>query len=98
MARQARIVVPGVPHHITQRGNNGQATFFLPDDRRAYLEFLLEACEAHRLRVHAYCLMPNHVHLVATPPAEPSLAETTEQVNTNYVKYVNDRYRRTGHL
>ncbi|NLE57131.1 MAG: hypothetical protein GX616_02135, partial [Planctomycetes bacterium] len=67
MPRVARIVVPGWPHHVTQRGNNRQDVFFADDDRRVYLKFLKEQSEIQGPRVLGYCLMANHVHLVAVP-------------------------------
>jgi len=67
MPRVARIVVPDCPHHITQRGNNRQDVFFVHDDRRVYLEILARQAERFGLTVHGYCLMTNHVHLIATP-------------------------------
>jgi len=67
MPRVARIVIPGVPHNITQRGNNRQDVFFVDDDRRVYLELLAAQAERFGLKLLGYCLMNNHVHLVATP-------------------------------
>ena len=61
MARLARIVVPGMPHHITQRGNRAQPAFFREDDYKTYLELMSEWCKRHRVEIWAYCLMP-------TPP------------------------------
>ena len=75
MPRLARIVVPGVPHHVTQRGNNRQDVFFVDDDRRAYLQLLAQQAERFELRVLGYCLMTNHVHLVVIPEHEASLAK-----------------------
>jgi REP element-mobilizing transposase RayT len=63
MARLARVVVPGVPHHITQRGNRRQETFFCEADYEAYVELLAEWCKRCSVQLWAYCLMPNHVHL-----------------------------------
>ena len=73
MPRQARVVIPGLPHHVTQRGNNRQDVFFVDGDRVAYLELLREHCEKHAVRVLGYCLMTNHVHLVVAPAREDSL-------------------------
>ncbi len=70
MTREARAVVVGVPHHITQRGNNRQDVFFVDDDRRHYLVLLKSKAEKYGLTIHAYCLMTNHVHIVATPSHE----------------------------
>ena len=65
MARIARVVAPGLPHHITQRGNRRQPTFFADDDYEAYLALMAEWCRARCVRVWAHCLMPNHVHILA---------------------------------
>ncbi|MEW6359944.1 MAG: transposase, partial [Planctomycetota bacterium] len=73
MARMARAVAPGVPHHITQRGNRRQQTFFCSDDYSAYLDLMAEWCSRLGVEVWAYCLMPNHVHLVAVPESEDGL-------------------------
>ena len=69
MARLARVVVPGMPHHITQRGNRRQTTFFGDDDYEAYVELMATWCGSCGIEVWAWCLMPNHVHLVAVPQA-----------------------------
>ena len=70
MARIARVVVPGYPHHVTQRGNRRQTTFFSEKDYKTYLGLLSQQCRKHRVSIWAYCLMPNHVHLVAVPSDE----------------------------
>ena len=75
MPRFARAVVGGCAHHVTQRGNNRQDVFFVDDDRRAYLAILREQAERYGLRVEGYCLMTNHVHPIAVPQAEQSLAK-----------------------
>jgi len=67
MPRIARIVIPGIPHHITQRGNNRQDVFFVDDDRRVYLGLLSKQSSKHGLEILGYCLMRNHIHLIATP-------------------------------
>jgi len=67
MPRTARIVAPKTPHHVIQRGNNRQDVFFVDDDRRAYLGFLLRSCKQYGVKMLGYCLMTNHVHLVAIP-------------------------------
>ncbi|MBM3497031.1 MAG: transposase [Armatimonadetes bacterium] len=74
MGRIARVVVPGLPHHVTQRGSNRQTVFVDDDDRRLYLSVLRDRATDARLRLLAYCLMPNHVHLVVVPEAHDSLA------------------------
>jgi len=67
MARMARVVAAGVPHHVTQRGNRRQKVFFHDGDYKTYLALLAESCAAARVAVWAYCLMPNHVHLILVP-------------------------------
>ena len=98
MPRAARVVIPGCPHHVTQRGNNRQDVFFVADDRRFYLATLAEQCGRFGLRVEAYCLMGNHVHLVATPGREESLAKAVGRTNLYYTRRVNRLHGRCGHL
>jgi putative transposase len=98
MPRQARIVIPGLPHHITQRGNNRQDVFFVDGDRIAYLDLLREQCEKHKVRVLGYCLMTNHVHLVVTPPQEDSLNLAIGRTHFIYTQYINRLHGRSGHL
>jgi putative transposase len=75
------VVAEGVPHHITQRGNNRQDVFLLDDDRRYYLKILREKCHTFGLSVLDYCLMTNHVHLVALPECPASLAKALGQAH-----------------
>lgn len=98
MARQPRYVLPGQPQHIIHRGNNGAAIFFRDEDYRIYLHSLAEACAAHRCELHAYVLMPNHVHLLVTPLQESSISKTMQSIGGRYAQYVNSTYRRTGSL
>jgi putative transposase len=98
MPRVARIVVPGCAHHITQRGNNQQDVFFVDSDRRAYLGFLKRGAARHGLAVHGYCLMTNHIHIVATPKEEDSLAKAIGRTHFAYLQYVNQLHNRSGHL
>jgi putative transposase len=98
MPRVARIAVPGVPHHVTQRGNNQQQVFFGDDDRRIYLARLREHAAGHGLAILGYCLMPNHVHLVVVPEHEQSLAKGIGRTHLRYTQYVNRAYERNGHL
>lgn len=74
MPRQARVVAVGVPHHVTQRGNNRQDIFLLDEDRRFYLQTLAAFSQRYRLTLLGYCLMTNHIHLVAVPQRPDSLA------------------------
>ncbi len=98
MPRVARVVVPGVPYHVTQRGNNRQDVFFVDDDRRTYLELLGEAAPRFGLEVLGYCLMRNHVHLVVVPAESGSLAAAIGRTHWWYTRYVNRLHGRTGHL
>lgn len=98
MPRFARVVIPGCSHHITQRGNNRQAVFFVDDDYRVYLRLLAEQAQKHGLVIDGYCLMPNHIHLVATPSREESLAKAVGRTHFLYTQYVNRFHSRSGHL
>jgi putative transposase len=98
MGRIARIVAVGYPHHVTQRGNNRADVFFSAADRKYYLAALARCCEEFKLKVWAYCLMSNHVHVVAVPEQPYSLAQGIGRTNLIYTQRVNLKYRRTGRL
>jgi putative transposase len=98
MARLARVVVPGVAHHVTQRGNRRQPTFFQEDDYRAYLELLGEWCGRCGVEVWAYCLMPNHVHLIVVPQNEDGLRRALGEAHRRYTRRINFREGWRGHL
>jgi len=98
MARLPRVVIPGIPHHVTQRGNGRQPTFFEEADYALYLDLLAAAAERAGTEVWAYCLMPNHVHVVLTPSDPHGLARTFGELHRRYTGYVNARRRTTGHL
>lgn len=98
MARLPRLVVPGFPHHVTQRGNRRQTTFFCNDDYTAYLDLIAEHKAQAGVTFWAYCLMPNHVHLIAIPEEKDSLARLFRRVHRLYTLRVNQRERWTGHL
>ena len=98
MPRIARAVAPGVPHHITQRGNRGANVFFHKSDRVRYLDLLRKYSDLHGLQIVAYCLMTNHVHLVAIPEKETSLAATLGPVHLRYTQSINWRKEETGLL
>lgn len=98
MARLPRVVIPGVPHHVTQRGNGRQRTFFEEGDYALYLDLLAAAAERAQAQVWSYCLMPNHVHIVLTPSDSDGLARTFGELHRRYTGYVNARRRTTGHL
>ncbi len=98
MARLARVVAPGVPHHVTQRGNRRQKTFFGDNDKRLYLELMAEWCARCGVEIWAYCLMPNHVHLIAVPDDETSLTRAIGEAHRRYTRHVNFREAWRGHL
>ena len=98
MPRVARIVLPGLPHHITQRGNNRQDVFFVDSDRVRYLEILSKQCALYGLTVEAYCLMTNHIHIIATPSKEASLSKAVGRTHFLYTQYINRMHNRSGHL
>jgi putative transposase len=98
MARLSRVVIPGVAHHVTQRGNRREPTFFEDGDYRLYLDLLADAARAARVEVWSYCLMPNHVHLIVTPSDADGLWRTFRKVHRHYTGYINARMRTTGHL
>ena len=98
MARLSRVVIPGVPHHVTQRGNRRGTTFFEDGDYQLYLDLLADAARAARVEVWGYCLMPNHVHVIVTPSDEDGLWRTFRKVHRHYTGYINARLRTTGHL
>ena len=98
MARIARVVAPGMPHHVVQRGNRRMKTFFSDDDYQAYLDLLVEWCELHGVAIWAYCLMPNHSHLILVPPSEDALCRAVGEAHRRYTRRVNFRKGWRGHL
>lgn len=98
MPRIARLVVPDIPHHVTQRGNRRQRVFFSAGDGRLYLRLLKEGCEKAGTRVWAWCLMPNHVHLILVPAHEDGLRAALAEPHRRYAATVNRRSDWKGHL
>lgn len=98
MARIARVIAPGIPHHITQRGNRRMPTFFSDADYRTYLDLMGEWCRKCGVAVWAYCLMPNHVHLIAVPEHEDSLHRAIGEAHRRYSRMINFREDWRGHL
>ena len=98
MPRVPRRIVPGFPHHITQRGTNRQSVFYTKQDRRVYLELLRGNSGQANVRILAYCLMLNHIHLVAVPEELDSLAICLRRTHGRYAQYLNVRCLRCGHL
>ncbi len=98
MARISRVVAAGVPHHVTQRGNRILATFFHNEDYKAYIALMAEWCRKCRVEIWAYCLMPNHVHLIAVPESEDGLRCGIDEVHRRYSRRINFREEWRGHL
>ena len=98
MARLARTIVPGYPHHVTQRGNRRLPTFFGDEDYQAYLALMAEHCAACGVAIWAWCLMPNHVHLVAVPKTAEALARALGEAHRRYTRRINFREGWRGHL
>lgn len=98
MARLARVVVAGVPHHVTQRGNRRQRTFFSDDDYAAYRALVAAGCQRGGVQIWAYCLMPNHVHLIAVPATEDGLALGIGEAHRRYTRRINAREDWRGYL
>ena len=98
MARLARLAVPGHPHHILQRGNNRQPIFSTVSDRQFFVDLLHSACSKFAVALHAYVLMDNHFHLLATPEAVDSLPRMMQAVGRSYVRYYNNSQGRSGTL
>ena len=98
MPRRARLILPEVTVHVIQRGNNRQACFYQETDYRNYLEWLHEYAIECECRIHAYVLMTNHVHLLATPSQADSLRAMMKRLGQRYVQYINRTYQRSGTL
>lgn len=96
MPRRSRIVLPGVPHHITQRGNYRHRTFFDDDDREFYLERLHYYSCLNGLKIAAYCLMDNHTHLSVIPESNDSLRLTFSPLHMTYSQHLNKKFKRNG--
>ncbi|MFT7528809.1 MAG: putative transposase [Arenicella sp.] len=98
MPRRARIVLPNVPLHIIQRGNNRQACFFADQDYQVYLQWLKEFADKTGCQIHSYVLMTNHVHLLITPSTTDSVGQLMKRLGQRYVQYINRTYKRSGTL
>ena len=98
MSRVARIVAPGFPHHVTQRGNRRADVFEADTDYEAYLRFLKRYAGKRGLSIWVYCLMRNHIHLVAVPLRAESLGQALRDAHTVYAMYFNSRTQLSGHV
>jgi len=98
MARIARIVAPALPHHVIQRGNRRQETFLGEGDYKEYLDLMAEWCTRYHVEIWAYCLMPNHVHLIAVPEEKEALAKAIGEAHRRYTRFINFREGWRGYL
>jgi putative transposase len=96
MARQARTVIPGQAMHVMVCGNNRETLFYQEIDRRVYLDWLRESSKQFSSSVHAFALMPNHVHLLITPQNQDSLGKTMQSLSRRYAQYFNQKHHRSG--
>ncbi|HEX8572534.1 MAG TPA: transposase [Allosphingosinicella sp.] len=98
MARLPRFVVPGIPHHVTQRGNGRARVFFRDGDYARYRDWLAEACRAQQVEAWAWVLMPNHVHLILVPADSDGLRRALAPLHRRYAGYIHAREDRCGHF
>lgn len=98
MPRTARVILAGLPHHITQRGNRREDVFFCDADRSTYLDWLRDYCDQNHVQILAYCLMSNHVHIVAIPAAGNAFELTFRPLHTRFAMRVNRRRGSSGHV
>ena len=98
MPRRSRIIVPDIPLHIIQRGNNHQSCFFSEEDYLFYLDWLREYAQSTGCSIHAYVLMTNHVHILLTPSKSDSAGNLMKRLGQRYVQYINRTYKRSGTL
>ncbi|MBL1276176.1 MAG: transposase [Ectothiorhodospiraceae bacterium] len=98
MPRKPRFFLPDVPAHIVQRGHSQEPVFFEDDDYHVYLRWLNEAAERYDCKIHAYVLMTNHVHILATPPDKNGISSMMQYVGRRYVPYINRTYGTSGSI
>ena len=98
MPRHRRVVIPGCPHHVTQRGNNRRDVFYGDSDREVYLNLLKEYCAQYSVEVLGYCLLTNHVHALAVPHTATGLAKAFGRAHNDYARWLHIRRRESGHL
>jgi putative transposase len=98
MPRKLRFIIPGMPVHIVQRGHNRSAVFFEDEDYLAYIGWLKQAASRYSCHVHAYVLMTNHIHILATPEDNKGITRMMQYIGRCYVPYINNKYGRSGSL
>jgi len=96
MPRRARMYISGMPYHIVQRGNNREACFYCDEDYQLYLELLQDYSQRYDVQIHAYVLMTNHYHLLATPKEPDSISRMMKAQGSRYAFYTNKRHKRSG--
>jgi len=98
MPRLPRVAIPDYPHHVTHRGNRRTNVFRDEMDHHVYLKLLVKACTTFAVKIWAYCLMDNHVHLIAVPKRPDSLSKALQEAHGDYAEYFNAKYQKSGHL
>ena len=98
MARLPRLVIPGIPHHVTQRGNGRARTFFHDEDYAFYRDLLATSCREADVEIWAWVLMPNHVHLILVPRDADGLRRALAPVHRRYAGHIHARTSKTGHF
>lgn len=98
MPRIPRVLIANACYHVTSRGNQKQQIFFNEEDRRCYLGILKKAKQRYGIQLYAYCLMPNHIHLLADPDVQEDLSRFMHWMNRGYTAYFNKEYAKVGHL
>jgi len=98
MPRLRRVILPGEPHHVTQRGNRRTDIYCDNEDREVYLFLLKKYSSVNSIEIFSYCLMTNHIHLVVTPPDEKSLSSAMRDCHSTFAIYFNRKYNFSGHL
>ena len=98
MARHPRLALPGYPHHVIQRGNNRQPIVLDEADRKMLYSLWLEESQRHKVAVNAYVLLDNHFHMLLTPPSDEAMSLMMQAVGRTYVRYFNQRHKRSGTL
>jgi putative transposase len=98
MSRLARVVIPGLPHHITQRGNGRQKVFYSDEDYALYMRLITESCTSAKVTCLGFCLMPNHLHLILVPADEDGLRAALSKANRAYAGIINGRRKVKGHF
>lgn len=98
MARQARVTLADIPHHVSQRGNRNESVFFEKIDFETYRDLMAEQCAERKIAIWAYCLLPNQIHLIARPKQADDLSRAVGEAHRRYTCYINEKKGWSGHL